>query len=63
MDYVDLSDSVISVDKVGGYWRVFWNGRVCRTFTCADAETRAQGYALAMLDGRPLRGPLAEIGR
>lgn len=55
MEYADLSDTVISVDKIGGYWRVLWNGKVCKTFTCADAETKASGYAMALLDGRPLR--------
>lgn len=55
MEYVDLSGEVISVDKVGAYWRVLYNGKIVKTFTFADARERAMGYAHAMLDGRPLR--------
>jgi hypothetical protein len=52
MEYVDLSPDVISVDKMGGYWRVLRGGKIIRTFTCDDPQDRAMGYAMALLEGR-----------
>jgi hypothetical protein len=46
---------MISVDIVGGRWRVMIDGKIVRTFTGPDAGRQAKGYALALLDGRPLQ--------
>lgn len=55
MQYVDLSGEVLSVDRVGGYWRVLWNGKITRTFVGVDAECQAMGYAMALSDERERR--------
>lgn len=52
MDYVDLSDEVISVDKEGHLWHVYHNGKVVRTFYGTDAQTKANGYAMAFAEQR-----------
>lgn len=54
-EYVDLGDRVISVDYLGGFWTVLWNGAGCKRFYGEDAECRAHGYAMALSDERPLR--------
>jgi hypothetical protein len=48
-------DAEISTAVVGGYHRVMLGGKIIRTFTGPDAERQARGYALALLDERPLQ--------
>lgn len=55
-EFVDLSETVISVDRMGGFWRVLWNGQIVRTFPgSTDGHDKAMGYAMALMDERPLR--------
>lgn len=48
-------ETQISTINFDGHYRVLVDGRIARTFYGPDAERKAKGYALALLDERPIQ--------